>query len=417
MQDPRERRLSARGAGRRRRVLLAAVATLALLPAGAARADALPKPPALEARQWILLDTGDRARLAGHKVTTSNPMASTTKLMTAYLALHRLPLGKLLTAPPYHPIPSESLLGLQPGERMSVRDLLYGLLLPSGNDAAVTLADGVAGSTQAFVGEMNREAHRLGLDDTSYANPIGLDAPTNYTSPRDLADLTLALRHDGLFRRIVDTPRITLETGDHPRTITNRNTLLLAHPWVNGVKTGYTPGAGNVLVATGTRKGVTLLSVVMGEPTETSRDSDSLALLDYGFSLYRREQAVRRGERVGSADVPNAGARIPLVAARPVEATVRRGQSVDVSLRAPAAVEAPIHRGERLGIATVTVDGDPVGHIPALAARPVKPAASGVLPSVDDAIPGPRVVVWLLVVAAAAFVILIAAALVGRRSG
>jgi D-alanyl-D-alanine carboxypeptidase (penicillin-binding protein 5/6) len=344
-------------------------------------------------------------------------MASTTKLMTAYLALHRLPLDKLLTAPPYHPIAGESLLGLEPGERMTVRDLLYGLLLPSGNDAAVTLADGVADSTGAFVREMNRAAHRLGLEDTSYANPIGLDAPDNYTSPRDLADLALALRRSRLFRRIVDTPRITVRSGDHPRTITNRNTLLLTHPWINGVKTGYTPQAGNVLVVSGTREGVTLLSVVMGEPTEASRDSDSLALLDYGFSLYRREHVVRRGERVGFAPVPNADAQVPLIAEHGVDATVRRGEGVDVSLNAPAAVDAPIHRGERLGTATATVGGEPVGRVPAIAARAVSPAATGLVATVDDAIPGPRVVVWLLVAATAAFVILIAAALASRRRG
>lgn len=415
MQDPGRRRLSGRWAGRLRRALLASLATLALIPAATAHASS-PKPPHLSARQWILIDTSDRARLLGHEVTTSNAMASTTKLMTADLALRKLPLDRMLTAPPYHPIAGESLLGLQAGERMSVHDLLYGLLLPSGNDAAVTLADGVAGSEGAFVAQMNREARKLGLDDTSYANPIGLDAPTNYTSPRDLADLTLALRHDGLFRRIVDTPHTTLETGNQPRTITNRNTILLSHPWVNGVKTGYTPEAGNVLVATGTQKGVTLLSVVMGEPTEASRDSDSLALLEYGFSLYRRTDAVRRGERVGSAGVPNADARIPLVAAKTVEATVRNTQNVDVALKAPTAVEAPIRRGERLGTATVTVDGKPVGTVAAIAARRVEPAGSGVVASVDDAIPGPRVVVWLLVVAAAASVILIAAALV-RRPG
>jgi hypothetical protein len=113
--------------------------------------------------------------------------------------------------------------------------------------------------------------------------------------------------------------------------------------------------------------------------------------------------------------VPNADARIALVAARPVVTTVRRGQSVDVALRAPTAVAAPIRRGQRVGTATVTVDGEPVGRVAAVAARPLKPA-SGLVASVDDAIPGPRVVVWLLVVAAAAFVILIAAAFV-RRPG
>jgi serine-type D-Ala-D-Ala carboxypeptidase (penicillin-binding protein 5/6) len=401
--------------GRCGRACVAALAALLLLPA-ASRADSAPKPPQLEARQWILIDVGDHARLAGHEITTSNPMASTTKLMTAYLSLHRLPLDKLLTAPAYHPIAGESLLGLQAGERISVHDLLYGLLLPSGNDAAVTLADGVAGSTPAFVREMNAAARRLGLDDTSYANPIGLDAAGNYTSPRDLADLTLALRRDKLFRQIVNTEHITLQTGDHPRTITNRNTLLLTHPWINGVKTGYTPEAGNVLVATGTRKGVTVLSVVMGETTEASRDSDSLALLDYGFSLYRRTDAVRRGDRVGSAEVPNAeGTRVPLVAAKSVEATVRRGQSVDVRLKAPPAVNAPIRRGERLGTATAIVDGEPVGRVAAIAPHAIKPATTGLVASVDDAVPGPRIVVWLLVVAAAALVILIAAALVGRH--
>jgi D-alanyl-D-alanine carboxypeptidase (penicillin-binding protein 5/6) len=415
VQDPRRGRLSRFRASTRGRALATAVAALALLPAQVARAESAPQPPELSARQWVLIDADDRARLAGHEVAASHAMASTTKLMTAYLALHRLPLDKLVTAPPYHPIAGESLLGLEAGERVSVRDLLYGLLLPSGNDAALTLADGVSGSEQAFVAGMNREARRLGLGDTSYANPIGLDAATNYTSPRDLAKLTLALRRDALFRRIVDTPRITLESGDHPRTITNRNTLLLTHPWVNGVKTGYTPEAGNVLVATGTRKGVTLLSVVMGEPTEADRDSDSLALLDYGFSLYRPREALKRGERVGSSDVPNAGERVSLVAARSLTATVRRGQSVDVALRAPTAVEAPIRRGERIGRATVTVDGEPAGSVPAVAARRVEPAAGGVVASIDDAIPGPRIVVWLLVVAAGAFVILIAAALVGRR--
>jgi D-alanyl-D-alanine carboxypeptidase (penicillin-binding protein 5/6) len=393
------------------------LATLALLPAVSARAESGRHPAELAAREWILLDAGDRTRLAGHDVDAPRPMASTTKLMTAYLALHRLPLDKLLTAPPYQAIAGESLLGLDPGERMTVRDLLYGLLLPSGNDAAVTLADGVAGSTGAFVREMNRATHRLGLDDTSYANPIGLDAPGNHTSPRDLADLTLALRRDPLFRRIVDTPRITLRSGDRPRAITNRNTLLLTHRWINGVKTGYTPEAGNVLVASGTREGVTLLSVVMGEPTEASRDSDTLALLDYGFSLYRREHVVRRGERVGFAAVPSADARVPLVAARGVDATVRSAENVDVSLNAPAAVDAPIHRGKRLGTAIATVGGEAVGRVPAVAARSVTPAATGVVASVDDALPGPRAVVWMLVAAAGAFVILIAAALASRRRG
>lgn len=415
LQDPRQRRLSSRPSATRG-IACAVVMALALVPAGRAGASTGPKPPDIPARAWLLLDVGDRARLAANDPNSSQAMASTTKLMTAYLALHKLPLDKLLTAPPYSPIPGESLLGLEAGERMTVRDLLYGLLLPSGNDAAVTLADGVAGSTEAFVREMNSAARRLGLDETSYANPIGLDQPGNYSSPRDLADLALTLRRDKLFRRIVDTPQITLETGNRPRTIENHNDLVLSHPWISGVKTGYTPEAGNVLVASGTQKGVTLLSVVMGAPSIAVRNSDTLTLLDYGFSLYRREDAVRSGEKLGSAAVPNADARVSLVARGGIQATVRRGQSVDVALKAPNSIEAPIHRGERIGVATATLAGQPVGRVPVVAQRAVRPASStSLVAQVDDALPGPRIVVWLLVAALVAVVILIAAALVGRR--
>jgi serine-type D-Ala-D-Ala carboxypeptidase (penicillin-binding protein 5/6) len=363
-----------------------------------------------------LIDADDRTRLAAHDPNTSRAMASTTKLMTAYVAMRELPLDKMITAPAYHPIPGESLLGLEPGETMSVRDLLYGLLLPSGNDAAVTLADGAAGSTDAFVDQMNRAVRRLGLDETSYANPIGLDAPGNYSSARDLADLALTLRRNALFRRIVNTGEITLHTGDHPRTIENHNALLLTHPWINGVKTGYTPDAGNVLVASGTQKGVTLLSVVMGAPSEAARDSDTLALLDYGFSLYHREQAVRPGEKLGSAQVPNGEESIRLEARGGLSATVRRGQTIDVALHAPRSIQAPIHRGERVGVATATLAGEPVGRVPVVAARSVKPASGSVVADIDDALPGPRAVVWIIGVGLVAIVILIGTALV-RRPG
>jgi D-alanyl-D-alanine carboxypeptidase (penicillin-binding protein 5/6) len=414
VQGPGGRRLS-RAAQRPWGVACVVLAALALWPAHAAASK--PEPPEISAKSWLLIDADDRTRLAAHDPDQPRAMASTTKLMTAYLALRRLPLKKMITAPPYHPIPGESLLGLEPGESMSVRDLLYGLLLPSGNDAALTLADGVAGSTRAFVEEMNGAARRLGLDRTSYANPIGLDAPGNYSSPRDLADLALALRRDALFRRIVNTPRITLRTGEHPRTIENRNDLLISHPWINGVKTGYTPDAGNVLVASGARKGVTLLSVVMGAPSISVRDGDTLKLLDYGFSLYRRERAVRSGEKLGSARIPNADTSIALAARGGLSATVRRGQTIDVAVHAPRSLQAPIHRGERVGVATATLAGEPVGSVPVVAARGVKPAGGSPIAEIDGAVPGPRIVVWIIGIGLVAIVILIGTALARRGPG
>lgn len=345
-------------------------------------------------------------------------MASTTKLMTAYLTLRELPLDKRVTAAPYDPIPGESLLGLEPGERTSVRDLLYGLLLPSGNDAAATLAAGAAGSIPAFVVEMNRAARRLGLDETSYANPIGLDEAGNYSSPRDLARLAMTLRRNKLFRRIVNTAQITLQTGDHPRTIENHNDLVLRYPWINGVKTGYTLDAGYVLVATGTRKGVTLLSVEMGAPSIAARDRASLELLDYGFSLYRREVAIEKGEKLATREVPNAESSVGLLAAQRVRTTVRRGQQVDVAVHAPKTFDAPIRRGEQIGTATALLAGEVVDRVPLVAARPLTPAPpDSLVETADDAIPGPRAVLWLIVAAVAVIAILMAVVVVRRRSG
>jgi serine-type D-Ala-D-Ala carboxypeptidase (penicillin-binding protein 5/6) len=393
--------------------LVLAGGLLLLAPSGASGADP-PSPPRIAAASWVLVDADDGTRLAGLHASRSRAMASTTKLMTAYLALRDLPLGKTVTAPAYHPIPGESLMGLRAGELVSVRNLLYGLLLPSGNDAAATLAVADAASIPAFVRRMNGTAQRLGLDDTSYANPIGLDDPDEYSSPRDLASLTLRLRRDRLFRRITDTPSKTL-AGAHPATVVNRNALVARIPWINGVKTGYTPDAGNVLVGSGTRKGVTLVSVVMGAPTEAARDADTMTLLRYGFSLYRRAIPVRRGQRLGVAQVSNGDRPLPLIAAGALGATIRRGQGLDVRVDAPESVTAPIRRGDRVGRATVVSAGEPIGSVPLLAARAATVAPSeSLVAQVDDAVPGPRGVVWVLVSAVAAAIVIGIAVVAGR---
>lgn len=397
---------------------LALAAALALTAPGPAPAAAgSPAPPQVSAAAWTLVDADDGDRLAAANPDDSRAMASTTKLMTAYLALRELSLNQRLAAPPYDPLPGESLLGLAPGERVSVRDLLYGLLMASGNDAAVTLADGVSGSVPAFVGKMNDAARHLGLRETRYANPIGLDDPRNYSSPGDLVKLTLDLRRSRLFRRIVDTARTTLQSGAHPRTVVNRNDLVATVPWVNGVKTGYTPQAGDVLVASGTRKGITLISAVMGAPTEGARDDASISLLRYGFSLYRPTAAVERGERVGAVQVENADARLALIAARPVSVTVRRDQRVEVDLNVSSSVSAPVARGDRIGTALVTVEGERLAKVAVLASRDLEPSDGGsVVSRVDGALPGPRAVAWAAIGGAcAAIVIGIVIALTRRR--
>jgi D-alanyl-D-alanine carboxypeptidase (penicillin-binding protein 5/6) len=396
--------------------VLAAILTVIALALGAVPSNAAERPPQLSAKAWYLVDARDGTQLAGRNVGATAAIASTTKLMTAYVARDRLPLSERLVAPPYHPLPGESLLGLETGERISVRDLLYGLLLPSGNDAAVALAHGVAGSVPAFVDQMNRTARDLGLRDTSYANPIGLDEPGNYSTPRDLATLTMRLRRERLFRRIFDTPRTTLRSGAHPRTVVNHNDLVLSVPWIDGVKTGYTLDAGYVLIGSGTREGVTLLSVVLGAPSEAAREQDTVSLLNHGFSLYVRRTPVRNGEALAAPVVNGSDQTLPLVAADSVHVSARKGQAVRVTVNAPDEIQGPIPRGRRLGTGVVTLDDEVVGQVPLLSKRPAPaPEASSLATRVDDAVPGPRAVAWAAAGALTIAIVISIAVVMPRR--
>lgn len=401
--------------GARRRHLAAAFTALAFVwgAGGVATAAELPAAPELPARAWVLVDAADDAALAAHRQSNSLPVASTTKLMTAFVARRGLELSEVVVAPPYFPNSAESLLGLVEGERIEVRDLLYGLLLASGNDAASALAQAAAGSETRFVARMNKAADKLGLDRTSYANPIGLDQPGNFSSARDLVDLAIELRRDPVFREIFDSPEATLSSGAQTRRVINRNDLVRTVPYVNGVKTGYTLGAGNVLVASATRDGVTLVSAVLGAPSEPDRDAATLQLFDYGFSLYRERTALRRGEQLAAAEVRLQGSRLGLAAARDLRLTIRRGQRLETAVEAPAEVEGAIDRGQRLGTVTVSVDDEIVARVALEATRAV--SAASLLQRFDGAVPGPRAVAWLVAVAGLGLAFIAAIAIFDRR--
>jgi D-alanyl-D-alanine carboxypeptidase (penicillin-binding protein 5/6) len=300
------------------------------------------------------------------------PIASTTKLMTALLALERFPLRKRLRASDYHAAEAESRINLRPGERISVGDLLRALLLESANDAAVTLARSSAGSVERFVDEMNERVQELGLADTHYANPIGLDEPGNYSSALDLSRLARVLLKNETFAEIVDLPRARLGTGDHPRTVDNRNDLVARVPWINGVKTGHTLDAGWVLVGSGTRKGAQLVSVVLGDGSQAERDTDTLALLNYGFSSYRLVRVIRPRERLARARVRFYGGRsVDLVALHPAGVTARRGQRIRTRLEAPDELKGPIPKGAEVGSVTLLRAGKRVRVIPLVTAERV----------------------------------------------
>jgi len=328
--------------------------------------------------------------------------------MTAYLALRDLRLGQKLKVPPYSAAPAESVAGLQTGEKLTVRDLLTAMMLPSANDAAYTVAVGVAGSEGAFVGEMNRTAKDLGLDDTSYSTPIGLDDIGNYSSAEDLLKLTTLLMEDKRFRGIVSQPQAELTSGAMPRTVVNRNTLLLSDPTVDGVKTGHTLDAGYVLVASAKRKGVPLLSVVLGAPSEAGRDQASEELLDFGFSRYEPESPFLAGDELASSEVKYSDEPLSLVAGGERGARIRADQTFDTRVDAPGEVEGPIDEGERLGSVTVLLDGKPIGRVPLVAAEAI-PAPTWV-----DKIGGPVVLAAILM---GAFVILLIVVWAIRRRG
>ena len=325
-------------------------------------------PPKLDAKAWILVDALDGEVLAEQASDNQRPIASTTKLMTAYLALRRLKAKQSIKAVPYSAAAAESIVGFPAGEKLTVKDLLYALLLPSANDAAATLAVGVSGSEKKFVAEMNNAAKTLGLDNTSYANPIGLDESGNYSSAADLVALSDQLLANDLFARIVDTPKATLRSVTGKPTITTRNTLLLEDPNVIGVKTGHTIEAGYVLVAAAKRNGTTLISAVLGARNEATRDAETLELLDYGFSQYKAQVPVKKGETFATPDLDYRDETIPLVAKREVPVSIRNGQRVRTRVSAPDEVEGPIEEGETLGRVAVSVDGRVAGASPLVAA-------------------------------------------------
>jgi serine-type D-Ala-D-Ala carboxypeptidase (penicillin-binding protein 5/6) len=303
-------------------------------------------------------------------------IASTTKLMTALLTLERTRPREVFRAADYVAAPVESQIGLRPGERMTVHDLFEALLLESANDAAVTLAEGVSGSVDAFVADMNERAAELGLEDTSYANPIGFDDSLNYSTANDLAVLSRELLGRPRFARVVDMPKAELESGARPRTIDNRNTLVATHPFVTGVKTGHTLGAGYVLIGSAKGRGGRVISIVMGEPSESARDADTLRLLRWGIGRFRRVRVIDDRRTMARADIEYRDARVALVPARDAVVTLRDGERVRRRVRAPEELEGPLPAGSRVGSVTVFVDGQQVRRVALVTASSVPEAGT-----------------------------------------
>jgi serine-type D-Ala-D-Ala carboxypeptidase (penicillin-binding protein 5/6) len=357
---------------------LALASTLAFALAASARA-ATP-PPDVSAPSALVVEASTADVAYAKQARRRRSIASTTKLMTALLTLERSRPSTVYRAVRYRALPAESKINLRAGEKMTVADLLRGMLIESANDAAATLAARVSGSESAFVKAMNVRAQQLGLKDTHYENPIGLDAPGNYSSARDLVRLTLRLRAFEFFRRTVAREQVTLRSGDRPRTLENRNGLVRL-PQVNGVKTGHTQQAGYVLVGSGTRRGVTLISVVLGASSVAARESDTRRLLAWSFNLYQRVRAVAPDEVLARAPIRyRRGAELDLVAGDSSRRfVVRKGQALRrCGIQAPTEVAGPIKRGQALGKVKICRGEKKIATLPLVASADVPQASAAV---------------------------------------
>jgi serine-type D-Ala-D-Ala carboxypeptidase (penicillin-binding protein 5/6) len=212
----------------------------------------------------------------------------------------------------------------------------------------------VGGTRTAFVHSMNTRARQLHLSHTHYANPIGLDDRANYSSASDLIALARVLLRNGFFARTVAMSHATLTTGARRRTVSNRNRLVGRDPLVVGVKTGHTIDAGYVLVGAGRRRGVTVVSAVLGEPSEALRDSDTLALLRYGVGRFRRAVPVRKGKVLAHVRLRYRDAKVALVPRRSLSLVVQRGDRLTIAVTGvPDEINGPLQAGAPVGTVVV----------------------------------------------------------------
>jgi D-alanyl-D-alanine carboxypeptidase len=330
-------------------------------------------PPEAKARA-VLVATGDGEVLYARNEDRRLPMASITKLMTALLTLEHAKPNAVVTVRGAAPSIGESTFNLRIGERLRVRDLLNAALVQSANDAAYALAAYVGhGKVGAFVHLMNVRARELGLDETHYVRPDGLDARGHYSSARDILTLAREDMKSALFQRIVRR-RGGLIAG---RQLYAWNDLLKTYSGAIGVKTGHTDRARWCEVAAAERDGIRIYTVILGSPSRARRNHDLAALLDWGFAHYGHVQLVKAGKTYASASIPFSDATLRLVPGRGATEVVRLGDPLTERIVAPTRVEAPVARGQRLGEIRVYIGSRLVARRALVAATAVKDPSLG----------------------------------------
>ena len=352
-----------------KRPLVAAAAALALA------APVLGAPPQVTGRYLVENGVSGEVLLA-RNARAHVPIASITKLMTVLLTLEHARLDDVVTVPPQAAAVGESSVNLRAGERLTVRELLEAALIQSANDAADTLATYVGRGSQArFVAMMNARARRLGLSDTHFSRPDGLDAAGHFSSARDVTFLARLLMHRPVVRRIVRQRSAQISGG---RTLHTWNDLLYSYPGIFGVKTGHTSAAGWSEVAAARRRGVTIYATLLGSPDRGTRNAGLVRLLDWGFSRYRLVDAVVKGRAYAYAHVGYGRKRLALVAAKSLVRPVRVDHPLVRRVVAAATADLPVARGQTLGHIRIYQRGRLLGSVRLIAARSVsRPGIGG----------------------------------------
>jgi serine-type D-Ala-D-Ala carboxypeptidase (penicillin-binding protein 5/6) len=349
--------------------ILPALLLLAVSAAAHAAGQPVPPPPTLEASSWVLVDYQSGQVLAGHRASDAVEPASITKLMTAYAVFHALKDGKLKLDTPVpvseHAWRSEgSRTYLDLNSRVPVEVMIQGMIVQSGNDATIALAEAIAGTEDTFAALMNQYAERLGMKQSHFQNATGLPGDNHKMSAADMAKLARAII--GEFPEYYRWYSQREFTWNNIRQ-ENRNGLLDRDPSVDGMKTGMTDAAGYCLVSSAKRNGMRLIAVVTGTKSMKAREDASLALLNYGFNFYETRVLRKAGTELAQQRIYKAsGGKAPVGLASDLAITLPRGQSdrVEYAIELAPKVFAPLTKSDRVGTLRATIDGKVVAEAP-----------------------------------------------------
>jgi D-alanyl-D-alanine carboxypeptidase (penicillin-binding protein 5/6) len=354
----------------KRALVAAAFVAACLFPA-----SAWASPPPVAATGYVVENAATGEVLASSHAHAHLPIASLTKLMTVLVTLEHHKLTDVVTVDPRAAVVGESTIDLRRGERITVGDLIKGALIQSANDAADALALSVAPSFSAFAQLMNAEASKLGLRDTHFVRPDGLDAPDHYSSAADITALARILMRTRFVR---DTVREKTDLISGGRTLHTWDDLLTSFPQTIGVKTGHTDEAGWCQVAAARGRGVTIYATLLGSPTRAERNVDLQSLLIWGLGQFRVVPAVQVGRSYAELQLPYGRAPLALVAAKPLLAVARLGRPLTETVVAPVATALPVRQGDVLGRVEIRAGTRLIGTRPLVASRTInKPGLGG----------------------------------------